>query len=54
MYKMAVLSKTKPHSDAADYFKEIPFYNKSIKKPKVKRLKNIDQLAEFLFMSNWA
>ena len=27
-------------------FKELPFYNKPIKKPKVKRLKNIDQLAE--------
>ena len=46
MYKMAVLSKIKPHSDAVDYFKELPFYNKPIKKPKVKRLKNIDQLAE--------
>ena len=43
---MAVLSKTKSHSDAVDYFKELPFYNKPIKKPKVKRLKNIDQLAE--------
>ena len=46
MYKMAVLSKIKPHSDAVDYFKELPFYNKSIKKPKVKRLKNIDRLTE--------
>ena len=46
MYKMAVLSKIKPHSDAVDYFKELPFYNKPIKKPKVKRLKNIDRLAE--------
>ena len=44
---MAVLSKI--HSDAADYFKELPFYNKPIEKPKVKRLKNIDQLAEFPF-----
>ena len=42
---MAVLSKTKSHSDAADYFKELPFYNKSI----VKLLKNIDQLAELPF-----
>ena len=42
MYKMAVLSKIKPHSDAVDYFKEFPYYNKSIKKPKVKHLKNID------------
>ena len=46
MYKMAVLSNIKSHSDAADYFKELPFYNKAMEKPKVKRLKNIDQLAE--------
>ena len=49
MYKMAVLSKIKPHSDAVDYFKELPFYNKPIEKPKVKRLKNIDRLAELPF-----
>ena len=49
MYKMAILSKIKSHSDAVDYFKELPFYNKPIKKPKVKRLKNIDQLAELPF-----
>ena len=49
MYKMAVLSKIKPHFDAVDYFKELPFYNKSIKKPKVKRLKNIDRLTELPF-----
>ena len=49
MYKMAVLSKIKPHSDAVDYFKELPFYNKPIKKPKVKLLKNIHQLAELPF-----
>ena len=30
----------------ADYFKELPFYNKPIEKPKVKRLKKIDLLAE--------
>ena len=46
---MAVLSKIKPHSDAVDYFKELPFYNKPIEKPKVKRLKNIDRLAELSF-----
>ena len=46
---MAVLPKIKPHSDAVDYFKELPFYNKPIKKPKVKRLKNIDWLAELPF-----
>ena len=49
MYVMTVLSKIKPHSDALDYFKELPFYNKTIVKPNVKRLKNIDQLAEFAF-----
>ena len=49
MYKMAVLSKIKPHSDAVDYFKELPFYNKPIKKPKLKCLKTIDQLAEHPF-----
>ena len=49
MYKIAILSKIKPHSDAVDYFKEFPFYNKPIKKPKVKCLKNIDRLAELLF-----
>ena len=39
---MTVLSKITPYSDAVDYFKELSFYNKPIKKPKVKRLKNID------------
>ena len=47
MYKMTILSEIKSHSDVTDYFKELPFYNKSIKKP-VKRLKNIDQIAEQL------
>ena len=46
---MAVLSKVKSRSDAVDYFKELPFYNKPIEKPKTKRLKNIDQLAELPF-----
>ena len=49
MDKMAVLSKIQPYSDAVDYFKELPFYNKPIEKPKVKRLKRIDQLAELPF-----
>ena len=49
MYKMKILSKIKSHSDAVSYFKEHPFYNKPIQKPKVKRLKNIDQLAELPF-----
>ena len=46
---MAVLSKIKSYSDAVDYFKGLPFYNKPIKKTKVKRLKNIDRLAELPF-----
>ena len=44
---MAILSKIKSHSDAADYFKELPFYNKSIEEPK--HLKNIVQLVELPF-----
>ena len=32
-----------------DYFKELPFFNVSIDKPKIKRLKNIDLLAELPF-----
>ena len=52
MYEMAVLSKIKPHSDAVDYLKELPCYNEPIRKPKVKRLKNIDQLAGLPFL--WA
>ena len=49
MHRIAVLSKIKPHSDAVDYFKELPFYNKLIEKPKVKCLKNTDRLAELPF-----
>ena len=49
MYKMAILSKIKSHSDVIDYFKELPFYNKLIKKRKVKPLKKIDQLIELPF-----
>ena len=41
---MAVRSKIKAHFDAMDFFKELPFYNKPIEKPKVKSLKNIDRL----------
>ena len=43
------MSKIKPLSDAVDYSKELLFYNKSIEKPKVKRLKNIDRLVELPF-----
>ena len=47
---MAVLSKNKSHSDAVDSFKDVPFYKEPIKKPKIKHLKNIDQLAEVPFL----
>ena len=46
---MAVLSEIKSHPDVTDYFKELPFYNKPIKKPRVKRLKDIDQLIKLPF-----
>ena len=46
---MTVLSKIKSHSDAVDYFKELPHYNKPIKKRKVKHLESIDQLIELPF-----
>ena len=46
---MVVLSKIKPHSDAVNYFKELPFYNNPFEKPRVKRLKNIDRSAELPF-----
>ena len=46
---MTTMSKIKPDFDAVNYFNELLFYNKSIKKPKVKRLKNIDRLTELPF-----
>ena len=45
---MTILSKIKSHSDANNYFKELPFYNKPIERP-IKRLKNIDSLVEIPF-----
>ena len=49
MYKKAVLKKIKSHPDVVDYFKELPFYNKHIEKPRVKFLKNIDLLSKLFF-----
>ena len=46
---MTVLKKIESHRDVGNYFKELPFYNKYIDKPKIKRLKNIDLLSELLF-----
>ena len=46
---MTALKKFKSHPDVVEYFKELPFYNKNIEKPKIKRLKNIDLLSGFSF-----
>ena len=46
---MAAKEKIKSHPDGLDCFKELPFYNKHIEKPRVKRLKNIDLLSELPF-----
>ena len=46
---MTPLKKVKSHLDVVEYFKELPFYNKHIEKPKIKRLKNIDLLSELPF-----
>ena len=46
---MTVLSKYKSQCDVINYFKELPFYNKSVKKPKVKRLKDVHQLIKLPF-----
>ena len=47
---MTIKTKIKSHPGIVDYSKEIPFYNKHIEKPKIKRLKNIDLLSELLFL----
>ena len=39
---MKMLSKI----NTVKHFKELPFYNEFIEKPKIKRLKNVDLLAE--------
>ena len=46
---MAVKERINSHPDAVDYFKELPFYKKQIKNPKVELLKNIDLLSELPF-----
>ena len=43
---MATLKKVESHLDVVEYFKELTFYNKHIKKP---WLKNIDLLSELPF-----
>ena len=49
---MTALKKVKSHPNIVDYFKEPPFYNKHIKKPKIKRLKTLICFLNFFFMKN--
>ena len=49
---MAVKEKVKSDPDVVHYFKELPFYNKHIKKPRFKRLKTLIYFLDFLFMKN--
>ena len=46
---MTALKKIKSHPDVVNYFKELPFYNKHIQKPKSKCLKNTDLLSKLPF-----
>ena len=43
------MKKVKSYPGVVDYFKEPLFYNKHIKKPKIKRLKNLDLIFELPF-----
>ena len=45
---MTVQREIKFHPDVINYIKWLPFYNTYIEKPKMKHLKNIDLLSEFL------
>ena len=49
---MTIKAKSKSHPCVVEYFEKIPFYNKPIEKPKIKRLENVDLLSELLFMKN--
>ena len=46
---MAVKKKIKSHPNVVDYFKELPFYKKQIKKPRAKPLKYFDLPSEHPF-----
>ena len=46
---MPAFKKVKSHLDEAKHYKELPFYNKHIEKPKIKHLKHIDLLSELPF-----
>ena len=46
---MTVLKKIKSHPRVVGYFKELPFYNRHIKNPRIKHLKINDLLSEIYF-----
>ena len=46
---MTIETKTKSYRSVVVYFKELPFYNKSIKKTNVKHFKNLNLLFELPF-----
>ena len=50
---MTVVKKIESHPDVVNYFKELPFYNKYIEKPKIKLSKNIDLLSELPFCEEY-
>ena len=49
---MTILKRVKFHPNIVDYFKELPFYNKHIEKPKIKRLKTLICFLNSVFMKN--
>ena len=46
---MTILKKIKSHPSVVDYSKELSFFNKQIKKPKIKCLKNVHLLSKLPF-----
>ena len=53
-----VQKKIKSHPDVINYFKELPFYNTYIEKPKIKPLKNklkqIMHLKRMQWVTSWS
>ena len=49
---MTIKRKTESDPYVVEYFKDLPFYNKHIEKPKIKRLKTLIYFLNFLFMNN--
>ena len=45
---MAALKEIKSHPDVVDYFIELPFYNKYIDKPEIKRVQTMICFLRFL------